>query len=164
LIARSGGRSAQGAPLQGVEQSRFVERVARAFRFAESRDGVVRLRLSPPELGSVRLEIRLLGGGLAARFEAETPMAKSILVDNLPLLRDRLAEQGVRLEQFDVELTERHSGSPGEGFDRRDPRQPGHASPPSSGAAARQPVEEVPREDLVYRRRSGGQEQLDVVI
>ena len=54
------------------------------------------------------MEIKVQGGALAARLEADTPMARSLLMDNLPVLRERLAEQGIRVEQFDVELLDRH--------------------------------------------------------
>jgi len=104
LLARGDERGDSGRHLSEADQTRFVERVARAVRFAEGREGVLRLRLSPPELGSLRLEVRVHHGVLAARFEAETSVARSLLVDNLQVLRDRLAEQGVRVEQFDVDL------------------------------------------------------------
>ena len=53
----------------------------------------MRLRLSPPELGSVRLEVTVKNGVLTAHAQTETAQARDALVDNLPALRARLAEQ-----------------------------------------------------------------------
>ena len=44
---------------------------------------------------------------MTARLEAETNGARSLLMENLPVLRDRLAEQGIRIEQFEVDLRQR---------------------------------------------------------
>ena len=62
------------------------------------------MRLSPPELGSLRLELRVAEGVMTARLEAETEVARTALVEHLPVLRERLAEQGIRVERFDVDL------------------------------------------------------------
>ena len=80
-----------------VDAGRLLTRVARAFTAAQERDGEIRLRLSPPELGSLRLDIRVQDGALVARLQTETDAARTAIIDNLPALRDRLAEQGVRI-------------------------------------------------------------------
>jgi flagellar hook-length control protein FliK len=74
--------------------------------------GQLRLRLSPPELGALRLDVSVRDGALSARLEAETPAARAVLLDNLPALRDRLAEQQIRLERFDVDLMDQPQGNP----------------------------------------------------
>ena len=71
---------------------------------APQRGGLLRLRLRPPELGSLRLEVSLQDGNLSARIETETQAAKTLLLDQLPQLRDRLAEQGFRVARFDVDV------------------------------------------------------------
>jgi flagellar hook-length control protein FliK len=98
-----------------AEQQRFVQRVIGAFHAARDGGGELRLRLSPPELGSLRLHLKLGGDALTARIEVETAAARSILLDNLPVLRGRLAEQGFRVEQFDVDLADQHSNGPPNG-------------------------------------------------
>ncbi|NLX96048.1 MAG: hypothetical protein GXY83_07720 [Rhodopirellula sp.] len=108
-------RSSNAAPAHGdaeatqADRVRFVQRVARAFESVGD-GGSVRLRLHPPELGSLRVEVTVRNGAMTARLEAETPAAKSLLLENLPMLRERLAEQNVRVERFDVDLAD-HSGS-----------------------------------------------------
>jgi flagellar hook-length control protein FliK len=115
--------------------------VARAFAAAQERDGEVRLRLSPPELGSLRLRVQVQDGALVARLEAETSAARTALIDNLPALRERLAEQGVRIERFDVDLMQRHGGGTPDrpGGQQRDVEplvRPAPLPRPSSASAA----------------------------
>ena len=70
----------------------------------------MRLRLSPPELGSVRLEVSVKNGVLTAHAQTETTQARDALVDNLPALRARLAEQNIQVDQFDVDLFDSSGG------------------------------------------------------
>lgn len=110
-----GGRSAK--PVE-IDTGRLLHRVARAFQAAQQRGGEIKLRLNPPELGSLRLELRMEDGALTARMETESPSARTAIVESLPALRDRLAEQGIRIERFDVDLMQQHGQEPG-GSDQR---------------------------------------------
>jgi flagellar hook-length control protein FliK len=110
-----------------IDRVRFVQRVARAFHQLGESGGELRLRLSPPELGALRLEVAVREGVLTARLEAETPAARALLFDNLPALRERLAAQDVRVERFEVDLWDRSKsdrrehpdfGAPPEGRER----------------------------------------------
>lgn len=105
-----------------VDPARFLTRVSRAFAAAGQRGGPIRLRLHPPELGALRLEIKLDAGAMTAHIEAETASAQAALLENLPALRDRLAEQGIRIEQFDVDLRDRQE--PAEDRDNQQQRRP----------------------------------------
>jgi flagellar hook-length control protein FliK len=87
-----------------IDRARFVQRVANAFRSAQQNEGHIQLRLSPPELGSLRIEIAVRHGVLSANLETETADARRVLLDNLPALRQRLAEQDIRIEKFDVDV------------------------------------------------------------
>jgi flagellar hook-length control protein FliK len=94
-----------------IDRARFVQRVANAFRSAQNNDGQIQMRLSPPELGSLRIEIAVRNGVLSANLEAETADARRVLLDNLPALRQRLAEQDIRIEKFEVDIR-REGGQP----------------------------------------------------
>ena len=87
-----------------VDRARFVQRVGGAIRTAQQRDGQIQLRLSPPELGSLRIDITVKNGVVTAKLETETAAARTVLLDNLPALRERLAEQEIRIEKFDVDV------------------------------------------------------------
>ena len=121
LLSAATGRSTRDADAPQVDSVRLLNRVARAFVAAQDGSGEVRLRLSPPELGALRLVVKVLDGALVARLETETSAARTALIENLPALRERLAEQGVRIERFDVDLRQHHSHGP---FDRQANQQP----------------------------------------
>lgn len=88
-----------------VDPARFVSRVSRAIDFAQQRGGgPVEMRLSPPELGSLQVRIQVKDGVMTAKLEVETPVARNALLDNLPALRDRLEQQQIRIDKFDVEV------------------------------------------------------------
>jgi flagellar hook-length control protein FliK len=99
-----------------ADRARFAQRVSRAFEALGERGGSLRLKLSPPELGSLRLEISVQQGVMNARLEAETPAARNLLLESLPALRDRLAQQDIRVERFDVDLMDRRPGGGAEQF------------------------------------------------
>ena len=100
-----------GSNLGEVDRVRFVQRVARAVQTAAERGGEIRLRLSPPELGSLKLEVTLHEGVMNARLETETATTRGVLIDNLQALRERLAEQNIKLDRFDVDVRDGSAGS-----------------------------------------------------
>ena len=99
---------------QEVDRVRLVERVAKALRTAQDRAAPLKLRLTPPELGVLRIELSVRNGALSAKLEAETPTAKMAILENLPALRERLTAQEIKIERFDVDLMQQPDGSPGE--------------------------------------------------
>lgn len=127
--------------LPAVDPARFVTRVARAFDLAQERGGgPIEIRLSPPELGSLQVKIELKEGVLSAALEAETPAARQTLLDNLPALRDRLEQQQIRIDKFDVDVRDdsqqrggdwQPSGDARERGDERDDRREPTADTPA---------------------------------
>lgn len=95
-----------------VDPTRFVTRVTKAFETAQSRGGgPIEIRLSPPELGSLQIRLEVKEGVLTASLETENQAARNALLDNLPALRERLAEQQIRIEKFDVDVRDESSQS-----------------------------------------------------
>ncbi|MFI4875507.1 MAG: flagellar hook-length control protein FliK [Blastopirellula sp. JB062] len=90
--------------LDTAKQIRLIQRVSQAVRTAQTQGGPIRLRLSPPELGSLKVEIQMEEGGMSAKLEAESEAVRKVLMENLPQLRDRLAELNVRVDSFDVSV------------------------------------------------------------
>jgi flagellar hook-length control protein FliK len=132
------GEVSQTPELNRADTTRFIGRVTRAFHFAQERGGMLQLRLSPPELGSLRLELNVKDGVLTANLETETSAARLLLLEHLPVLRDRLAEQNIRVDRFDVDVrregTDDRSETPQQQFQRREPQ---HREPARSQPAAR---------------------------
>lgn len=112
--ATDSGRTADGAPsnLDAADRARFVQRVSQAFRAANERGGHVRLRLHPPELGSLRVELKITDGVMSARIEAESAAARDLLAEHLPVLRQRLADHGIRVERFELDLMGQNGQGP----------------------------------------------------
>jgi flagellar hook-length control protein FliK len=144
-----------------VDRVRFVQRVANAFRAMGDHNSAIRLKLSPPQLGSLRMEIVVQKGVMTARLEAETVETRNLLLDNLPALRERLAQQDIRIETFQVELADRRLGdgadhAAGQSHGDQERRQ-GHGSRPSRAETA-QAV------DAPGDRRIIDHSQLNVII
>ena len=121
----------------------------------------MRLRLSPPELGSMRLEVTLQNGALTAKIEAESPIARSLLLDNLPVLRERLEAQGVRVEQFDVDLLDRQTSQTWDSSDQNN-NMPDDESDDHEASATPQATSELP--EPTTQTRPDGDEQLNVMV
>jgi flagellar hook-length control protein FliK len=137
--------SADARAAPGAEQAdrvQFVQRVARAFEAAADRGGPIRLRLHPPELGSLRLELSIRRGTVTARIETETETAQRLLLDNLAGLRQRLAEHNLRVERFDVQWTGRSPGDAPQqsGGHAQGQARGGSPAPRATVAADRQPA------------------------
>jgi flagellar hook-length control protein FliK len=150
-----------GASAGEVDRVKFLQRVSSAFRAADEQGGQIRLRLSPPELGSMRLELTLRNGLMTAHVQAETDTARNMLLDHLPQLRERLADHNIKIDHFDVELmNQSKNGTPQNFAGQRDSGyslgQDGARRTPSqaTGAAA---VSSLPR-----ARNSDG--RLDVTV
>lgn len=107
-----------------IDPARFVSRVSRAIEFADQRGGgPVEMRLSPPELGSLQVKIQVKDGVMTAKLEVETPAARNALLDNLPALRDRLEQQQIRIDKFDVEVRDQQQQRGGDWRQHQDHRQ-----------------------------------------
>lgn len=110
IFGKSSNPAAGSDELSSADQMRLIQRVARAIEVAPQNGGILRLRLRPPELGAVRLEVALQRGKMTARIETETTQARNVLLDQLPQLRERLEGQGIHIERFDVEVGPRDQG------------------------------------------------------
>lgn len=94
-------------------RNRFLQRVSKAFANAEQRGGgPIQIRLSPPELGRMRIELQVENGQMRALIQTETSQAQAALVDSLPALKERLQEWSIDIQQFDVDVS-------GQSFDSR---------------------------------------------
>jgi len=103
-------------------------------------------------------------GALSAKLQTETETAKSLLLDNLPALKERLAEQKISVTRFDVEVRDQSQGSlpdtlPG----NAQPDQRGQSSGDRRGRkTAAPPVAAIPAIGKAVATNDGG--RLNVVI
>ena len=115
----------------------------------------------PAGTGFARIEIKVDGGQMTARLDAETPAARDTLIDNLPALRDRLQQQDIKVVRFDVGLMGQSSGgspqTPHRDFD-------GGAAARQSAPAANTGLASDTSETPTIGTSTIGQSGLNVVI
>ncbi|MEM8495767.1 MAG: flagellar hook-length control protein FliK [Planctomycetota bacterium] len=79
-------------------------RLARGLKSAlNQQGGSVTLRLTPPEMGTVRIQMQIQGTQVAAQFHAETDAARSLLQQQLGQLRTALEGQGLSVDRLGVQ-------------------------------------------------------------
>ena len=91
------------AAVERPEQTNMINRIARAAK-AQLGAGKtsIQIRLHPPQLGNLRLDLALRGDTLRASIQTDTQGARHLIASSLPQLKAALASQGVRVDQFDV--------------------------------------------------------------
>ena len=120
-------------------RQRTLEKVEDALKeVAKSKDGkTVSIRLDPPNLGSVKIDVSIRDGGLHARVRADTPQVTAMLREHGHELQQTLRKLGIDVAEVTVSIPSSESDSRAEtgGFDRggserRETSQgsPGHES------------------------------------
>jgi flagellar hook-length control protein FliK len=155
-------QSAASSGASEVDRVRFIQRVTGAFQAADDQGGQIRIRLSPPDLGSMRLEISVRNGVMTAHVQTETETARNMLLDHLPQLRERLADHNIKIDYFDVELTNQSRSGMQQNFaDNAYQRQPA-APPGASRSRATSAASEPTAAATVAVRGANG--RLDVTV
>jgi flagellar hook-length control protein FliK len=103
-----------------------VARVARGLQNAiAQRGGSVTLRLQPPELGLVRIELAVVNGTANVRFQADDESVRMLLSHQMGNLRHALEGHGLSVERMDVQTMpgvatpdRQADGNPGNGRSR----------------------------------------------
>jgi flagellar hook-length control protein FliK len=88
------------------------------LRLGKEGGGRMTLRLDPPSLGKLQVEVKVANGMCIARVIAEDPSVKAALTQGLPQLREALEAQGLKLDGFSVETQTQNSGTQGQGAGR----------------------------------------------
>jgi flagellar hook-length control protein FliK len=68
------------------------------------RGGTMNLRLDPPDLGQLRIQMTVTRGVVTAEFHPTTPQAHDLLERNLAALRSTLEGQGLTVERLNVHV------------------------------------------------------------
>lgn len=90
-----------GAP----DMQHNVDRIVKAARTIATRgSSVMQLRLDPPELGMVRVEVRHSADGLNLQLQATTHRTQQLLQQHSSELRSALEAQGFQNARIDVQL------------------------------------------------------------
>ena len=165
-LVPSGGEVADGPQARPAE---FAARLARSLLESHQAGRPLHVRLHPPELGVLQIELSRSGGAMTARLDVETAAARQMILEQLPQLREVLAHTGHTVERIDVHLLEssenraphgerRHAQG---GFAGDDPRQ---QSDHSSGPAANTDEDQSPRPPHIRVSRPATIDAVDIQV
>lgn len=98
--------AAQAQPI-GVQDDADAVNTARLTRglanAVQQRGGAITLRLTPPEMGTVRIQMQITGTNVIASFHAESASAQTLLTQQLSQLRSALENHGMNVEKLSVQ-------------------------------------------------------------
>jgi flagellar hook-length control protein FliK len=87
-----------------ADRARLIHRITKAFAKLGVDGGQVRMKLHPETLGGVLLEMRVRGRQVEATVTADNEVARDLLLQQLPELRQRLESQGMTVNRLEVAL------------------------------------------------------------
>lgn len=91
------------APATDIEAHPSAQLAAKGVAIlGNQRGGAITMRLEPPALGQLRIELNISQGAVVADFTTATPEARVLLEANLGMLRERLESQGLTVERISV--------------------------------------------------------------
>ncbi|UCF32857.1 MAG: flagellar hook-length control protein FliK [Phycisphaerales bacterium] len=103
----SSSRTAKGKDFEETFRSSF-ERLVRSIRLSRGPHwSSARLQLHPPELGRMKVELRLSGDTLQIDVLARTSEARELLYERVAELKAALEQHGLRIERFAVDIDQR---------------------------------------------------------
>ncbi|MGH0033701.1 MAG: flagellar hook-length control protein FliK [Myxococcota bacterium] len=85
---------------------------ARIDGLAQQGGGSARIRLDPPHLGEIQLEVRIRGDAVVVRMVAREHAARSVLEEGRGMLADGLAARSLRMDRMDVTAAAPAAGDP----------------------------------------------------
>jgi len=113
-MARS---TSQGEKLDEMVMRQIVQRVS--YNFVNGKEGEVRVLLRPGSLGDVNVKVRAEQDVITAKITAQSHEVKAIIENNLGQLKDQLAQQGVKVAEFEVTVDNGSDNSAHNGAEER---------------------------------------------
>ena len=150
-------QTGQQVDISRAEKVRLAQRVARSFSRVGPTGGNIQLKLHPPELGSLAVNIKIEGKSMSAKLTTESQAAREVIMESLPQLRTRLAEQGYEVVQFTVDVasdsatTDNQSGT-GQGTGQSGAGQGGQSGGSSESSSRSLPGTDLRRSNYLRRQ------------
>lgn len=120
-----------------LRSSEAVSDLARIVRSRiGSRDSSMTLMMSPPELGRLRVDVRLEEDAVTVRFQADTLLGQEAIRSKLHELKAALEQQGVQIDRIEVESPASPAGRPERDADLQQQPHGQGQNPPSDGQSA----------------------------
>lgn len=138
---------------QVAESQIFDQVVTHISGSHNGESGRMVLRLQPAELGSLKLELMVEGDRIKANIHAQSMQVQEVIERNLPQLRSALAEQGLKIDQFQVNIDK---GQQGGQFDNQ-AQQDHDRGFPQHRNWNRNPETEEPMIPLAHLIQNGGE-------
>lgn len=93
------------APAVDVKQiEQLVERIVGSVRQSQSTGQQLKIRLSPPELGTLQIEVSMKNGEFTAKLDVQNNQVQKVINDNIAQLRDALTKSGVAIDRIEVNI------------------------------------------------------------
>ncbi len=133
-LSRTETVNAMEAPSADLQGGHFDEDIGDAVRWmADQKIGHAHIKVTPNDLGTVEIRLRLEGDRIHADFASAQADVRQALESSLPRLRDMLGQHGFQLAHADV------------GQQHAPPSQGGGAPHREGGPDAGEPAAETPR-------------------
>jgi hypothetical protein len=102
--------SSRGDRAEPEPAETLVDRMGTKVMQAANGGKVMRMRLHPPELGVLQIEVTSTEGTVTARLDVENARAHRAILDNLPHLHDMLNRTGSQIDRIELNILESQAG------------------------------------------------------
>lgn len=107
LIDRTNTQKIDVKKADNIMKSNFVENVIKNIKLAKSgSNNVARIMLTPRHLGDITLRISMIGNSVKLHIKADKSETAEHIDRQLPLLKDRLNDNGLKVEQVIIDAPE----------------------------------------------------------
>lgn len=107
LLSKTNTKSVEATKTETVTRSNFVENAIKTIKMTKSGgSNVARIMLNPRSLGDLTMRISLIGNSVKIYIKADKSETAEHIDRQLPLLKEKLVESGLRVEQVIIESSE----------------------------------------------------------
>jgi flagellar hook-length control protein FliK len=129
LVSLASPSTAVDLPMAPSDVESAAPQIIQAIKLSWSRSGgEAHIRLDPRQFGDLSVSIRLDGGQVVARLQADAPAVREWLQTNQRTLQDGLAEHQLKLTRFEVVAPGEDAKDPS-GKDTREPHDDAQGRP-----------------------------------
>jgi flagellar hook-length control protein FliK len=89
---------------RGATETKIINQIINKISTRGGNQNEVQIRLDPPSLGTVRLNITTVGESVRTMVIAENHAVKQTIENNFNQLRDAMSEQGLKVDSFSVSV------------------------------------------------------------
>ena|GEM_PF-5709956 len=102
VMGKKAGAPAQARGQNEVARTVFEKLVRNIRMHIGTHRSTAKIRLHPPELGHVRVELKMVDARLEVRVHAENPAARELMSERLEILRTALQNHGLITERLEL--------------------------------------------------------------